>query len=357
MLLDTYYPVDKYDDVVVNRTMKDRVYNENIDVMKIPLQEEANILSLTDQYFKEVLDEKKLEKQIEEAELYMDEYQKMKYRAHRTYGKTKKQIDLDKEAKKIPDYQHSLNIYNLLTEKIDPAILMNYSIVRPTVERPQLYLNEFIKTLTGKVEDIDNPATQEMLRLIYKYKYKQTPLMSEKLMLKQTGADYEIGKLSIDDAFIDHENVETVEEGIEEEEKEKRIYEKILNEEKNEIRKKYKGFRSEIDKLYEEEKRELDNDLRSRMISKDEYKNSMIIMKNRFQQTFKKLNDDEKNDIQTIEERIRKDIGLRVEMEREEEEEEEEVKRGRKRSEKRLIEKELKNKEEEEKKERKVMKI
>jgi hypothetical protein len=53
-----------------------------------------------EQYFGELMKEQQVAKEIQEAELYMSEYDKLKRKLQREYGKTGKTRDIDRELKK-----------------------------------------------------------------------------------------------------------------------------------------------------------------------------------------------------------------------------------------------------------------
>ncbi len=94
----------------------------------------------------------------------------------------------------MSSFRHSTEIYDRLKDMLSPVILSQYGVIPPSLQNPTLHLNEFIKSLFGTDKDFINPPSQELLRILYKYKYGTTPSDPQQILtVKLQGATYVVG--------------------------------------------------------------------------------------------------------------------------------------------------------------------
>jgi hypothetical protein len=177
-----------------------RDINVNYDIRPVftPIVVDPNlpVITATDKYFTEKLKKVKEKKDFDEEVKKLTDEERVRYEAQKDFLKTGKVVDLDKEQLKVKEFTKSKQAYNELQDYMSPVFLSKYGINEPTLRNPRLYFTEYIKSIFGKDATLRNEATQNVLRILYRYKDKEGRLPSnphQYLTIKQEGVDYVVG--------------------------------------------------------------------------------------------------------------------------------------------------------------------
>jgi hypothetical protein len=167
-----YYDLTQFINGIQMPTFNDIIFNV-LEKPKINppiiVDENINQQSLSDQYFESQIKEAKTIKESQQKIAEMPLEERIRYESQQRFLKDKSIENLDYEQRKLDEFKRTKQIYNELKELTSERSLNYYGITEPTLQNPFLNLNDFIQQLSGKVTDFENPETQNLLKILYRY--------------------------------------------------------------------------------------------------------------------------------------------------------------------------------------------